>query len=265
MPSWQIEIDDDRCFEIEMLNNDPARCLSGMLKHLRHLPLPFMDELDNPYRINPERTRQHLIESARRLDMELDPSQLDQQGYLNHLHQIYERGYDGRREWMAFHESIHAYELLLLDIVPEVAWLDYREQAGQVQIPITDELLATSVAQVCAGDVFVAYAELGKPPYTYWRDREPDDIDRLCELSRPWTNFKPRIGIALADRNLHPADWQDFLAWFEPRADQYWAGVGVAPRPVEQQQGVLPVGHLTNWPGFRHALIDGHRPVRIRA
>ena len=145
-----------------------------------------------------------------------------------------------------------------------MVWVDWKDQAGRIETPITDELLDELVSVVRAGDVFVAYAELGKPPYTYWRDREPNDTARMCELAAPWKSFKPRIGIALADRELHPSDWPEFCAWFESVQDAYWQGLKLPARPVSQQQCVLPVGRVEDWQHLKALMTNGHAIQRIR-
>ena len=263
MSAWQLQLSDGSNLGIDLADTKAGTALQALLKHLRHIPIPFDPTLDNPYGISLGTTRWNLVKCAKNVGLDLDVDRLEDQRYLNHLHEVYEKNYDGDRRWLPFHENIHAYELLMLGIRPDIAWVDWKELAGRMEQPVAPELWSHMVSEIHAGDVFVAYAELGKPLYTYWRDGEPDDIQRMATLAAPWRSFKPRIGIALADRQLHPDDWDDFVEWFTPREQQYWQQLGLEPRPIEHQQCVLPVGNMPSWQELKHKLLDGTNITRM--
>ena len=58
--------------------------------------------------------------------------------------------------------------------------------------------------------------EYGKTPYTYWRDDEPNDINRLIELAKPMIRLNFKISIALADiaMTICQQDQLEFDNWF---------------------------------------------------
>jgi hypothetical protein len=190
----------------------------GMFKHLQHVPIPFQD-WDNPgfYQDHGlDILAQRLKELGSRLDIPVDVDRCGQQDYLNQLHQAYELGYNGTSDWLSFHEYLHFCERINYDHVRKHALvIDYREKAGRLERPFDNDWLQDSVTRVTAGDVFIGWAELGKVPYDYWDDGEPNDIDRMCELAKPWLLLKPTLMIALEDYDfLDKKRRSEFEAWW---------------------------------------------------
>jgi hypothetical protein len=261
--AWQIELSNGTAIELTLCNTAAGISLASMLKHLQHVQVPFAD-LDNPYYKNTMDLDSYMVEQAAQVGIDIDVSKLRDQLYLNHLHWIYEEQYDGGSVWLGFHESIHAIEERNRGTEPLIAKINWRTQAGKITQPLTFDIQQCAVGQVCAGDVFVAYGELGKPLYTYWRDQEPDKLARVLQLCAPWTQFKPNIGIALNDIELKPTDWDQFLEWGQRINTMYWNALDMPARDLAWQYSVISVGQVNNLDLLKQGLQQGHQIIRIK-
>lgn len=188
-------------------------------QHLQHVDIPF-HSWDNPYD-NSDKYAE-LCKCAHELGISVDPEPGDQ-AYFNRLHKEYEVGYNGEPKWLEFHELVHICETTGHNLFRRRALhIDYREKAGQLQRAFDPKWIEQGVTSVRRGDIFVMEAELGKMPYSYWADGEPDDLARLHELAKPWLWLKPQLLIAVEDIDLMAnADRKGFAEWWEPR-QQAW-------------------------------------------
>jgi hypothetical protein len=80
--------------------------------------------------------------------------------------------------------------------------IDYNEKSGLLEKPFDRQWLKDAKSKITAGDVFICWQELGKTPYTYWSDNEPNDIVRMQQVIKPWVKLKPNIFVALEDIDL---------------------------------------------------------------
>jgi len=262
-----IEID------LNLIDSPIANLYNKACKHLQHIQIPFV-KWDSPY----YRTRLSLLDCVNQLEfygnqlgIEVNQHECLNQSrdYLNHLHKIYEKQYDGNATWLYFHEHIHICE----DYNSPMAWsvaIDYREKAGPLVKKITLSDLTNLKIRVKKGDAYIAWSELGKTPYQYWINQEPNDISRICELSKPWIFFRPKLSIALDDI--------DFLHVFEitkikiEEFNQWWAcwqvdwceHWGLSDWTMEQMYGVNVVGNVPEVERLSALLAQDIYPVKVR-
>jgi len=237
-------------------------------KHLSHVPIPFKP-WDNPW-YKKNYSLLNLVELldlyARRVGVSIDTDQCLQQNqlHLNYLHKIFEEHYNGSPDWMDFHNHIHICEQYHLPI-SKYAIIDYRHLAGPFVKPMHPDWTNSSSIKIKAGEVFTRWAELGKIPYHYWRDGEPDDIDRLCVLSKPWISMKPRILIALEDIDgLADVDVAQFESWWNRRR-QAWSQHWNQPNyTVEQMFSSVIFGRISNYKLVVENLKNNILPTQIK-
>jgi hypothetical protein len=234
--------------EIILNNSLVSTTILQLFKHLRHVSIPFY-AWDNPY-FKDNYSWDNLVSDlhyyGRIVDVDVDRTALQtlNQPYLNHLHYVYEKNYNGSREWLEFHEHIHACEEYFEK--RKTVYLDYRETSGLLEKQFDHNWLKDSATYLKAGDIYVQWAELGKIPYNYWRDGEPDDIDRICQLAKPWLILKPKLRIAVEDidmlENKKITEFNQWWAKYQDKWCQYWQ---IASWPVETQFAQLPFGNIT--------------------
>jgi len=237
-------------------------------KHLSHVPIPFKP-WDNPW-YKKDYSFKEVVELldmyAKKVGVVIDRDQCLQQNqiYLNYIHKVYEEYYDGSSSWLDFHEHIHICELYDRPI-SKYASIDYRHLAGPLIKPMRPDWINLAASKIKAGEVFTSWSELGKIPYDYWQNNEPDDIDRLCVLCKPWISMKPRILIALEDIDgLANVDVVNFEPWWNQRHQawsQYWNWPNFT---VEQMFSSVVFGRIPNYKLVVENLKNNILPTQIK-
>lgn len=229
-----------------------------MIKHLQNLTVPY-NTFDNPYNVTQETVCNELIRhaSSSNIKVDVDQTRLWDQQYINYLHELYENGYNGNYDWLLYHEAIHALEVLNGRMQDTGHYkIDYRSFAGPVQVEFTpDDLLHLMPEwQVVSGDCYIRFSELGKTPYQYWFDNEPNDLDRVIELAKPMKTFRPMLCIAVVDGRPSPTDALEFTQWFSKYKSEWCHHWGLEDWTLEQMFGVIKLGRVTEFDLF-HSLI----------
>ena len=105
--------------------------------------------------------------------------------------------------------------------------------------------------------MYTEWCELGKIPYNYYRDNEPNDLNRLCELAKPWLKLHPKLCVALepidflANRTL-----AGFATWWEGYERDWCKHWKLESHSLAQQFGVIVVGHV-NPHNIDNLLVNG--------
>ena len=264
----QVIFKNDQTVEIEMNSTPLALAYKKIIKHLQHVPLDFRD-WDNPNflkSIELPHLVDQLIYYGSLVGVAVDKNLCLQQSqeYFNTMHILFEKGYDGNPDWLKYHENLH-----LCESYPEIKRnsiaLDYREKAGLLIKPIDPALIQNIQTSVSAGDAFVTWSELGKHPYVYWRDKEPNDLKRLCELAKPWITFIPTLRIAFNEASFEPLiDVQQFNSWwsnYEEDWCRYWK---IKEWKLHHMCSAVVIGHVQNFDTFRDLVEQNIAPIYVK-
>jgi hypothetical protein len=262
MKNIEVTFDNNKKYVITTQPNSISDSITSMLKHLTNVPLEFHN-FDNPYRHTYQTCLTQLVQAAKTFDIPVDVNRLHDQSYLNYLHTLYENGYNGNPDWLQYHEGIHLLELLINGICKSTVNLGYKEKAGPLKRNYTYDELSTCQIQFSAGDCFVEFNELGKIPYHYWADNEPDDIQRFCELSKPMLSLNFKITVALQDINAMPADVDKFNSWFSQYKSTWCQHWNIPDWTMEQMMGGMLIGKIDNITGFDESLGQGYVPIKL--
>jgi hypothetical protein len=266
----QLTFSDQSTIELLFLNNSIGQAYSKIYKHLSAVPIPFRS-WDNPYYsdilpLTYNETVEQLVTCGRLLSVDVDAMRClsQDQEYFNFIHQIYEKRYNGNTTWQDFNRYIHVCEGYFTQDNNKILCIDYREKAGLLQKSMTTEWLQTTTTQIKQGDIFVSWAEIGKTPYEYWRDKEPSNIKRMYELAKPWLKLKPRILVAMnnIDR-LTDIDVDQFEMWWEPYQKnwaQYW---GLPRWNTNDIFGVIVLGKVSQIDLLTQNLKNNIIPTKI--
>jgi len=241
-------------------------------KHLQYVDLPYKDWLNPCYK------SQHSFKSlvdklahfGKLLDIDIEISRcltLDQT-YYNEIHQTYEDNYNGNPVWLDFHYHLHLCENYKRQSLSSF-YLDWNEKAGPLTKKINKDLYTDLTTKITAGDVFTRWSELGKPPYQYWEDGEPNNIKRICELAKPWDNFVPMLCIAmqdvdLIDNLLNRIDVNEFNKWWKIYENDWCKHWGIKKWSLQDMRGVLVYGTIDNIELLNYNLMNNISPVRIK-
>jgi hypothetical protein len=265
-----LTLKDNSIVEIKLDQNPVSEYIEKSFRHLQHLPIPFhiFDHLTY-YKKDKELLYSTLVDSAKKLNINVDVSQLTNQTYLNSLHKIYELGYNkGSNIWLEFHEMIHAIESITntdTHPIPNEMIINFRDLAGPLEKPFDRNYLEYAVQLVTKGTCFCRWGELGKIPSQYWLDNEPDDTQRLCQLAKPWTVLRPSFVIALddIDFSLSSDQQQKFNSWFDKHKQiwiQYWK---LSSWTESEMYSVIPIGKVNNLSSLIDKVQSGIFPIKV--
>lgn len=259
---------DGHAIEIELTDNPVSRYMLGCAKHLQHLDLEFNDR-DNPLStVDRARMEHRLVECGRLVGVQVMPDRLGQQQYLNELHDLYLQGYPITHDpnWLSFHDDLHSLEDHDNDDRVSV-WVDYKHRAGPLIRPFDRRLLQHSVADVRAGDCCVTAHELGKTLWNYYRDRDLDTREHICQVVRPWQYLKPIMNIFYRPARVGDHRYRQdsaFRRWVDsvsPEWSQHWGITDWTPMELDAQ---LHIGRVMDLGGLVSRLERGHTPIRLR-
>ena len=257
----------DSNLKIKLYNNPLAEFIYSKYKHLKHLPLNFNDRdiFLNKKNTDIDLAKKALIEHANNISITVDATKLNEQNYLNYLHEIYEKNFDGAETWLKFHEHIHVLETLNAnqDHQPIISF-DYRTLTGHLQSSFKREYYKYSTATVEKNQCFLRWQELAKPPYYYFINKEPDNIKRLCELAKPWVTLRPSIHVACDNINfLENVNISAFDDWFVEFKDQWCHHWGITDWDSTETFKVIPIGEIEDADKLVNNIKNNNLPLRI--
>jgi hypothetical protein len=259
-----LTLNDNSKFDIEFIQNPISEYIEKSLRHLQHLPVPFhIYDYLNYFSKNTELLYNNLVDSAKKLNIDIDVAQLTDQSYLNALHKMYELGYNkGSNVWLEYHEMIHSIESAnhtSIRDVPDEVIVNFREKAGLLEKPFNRDYLKYGEQKVVAGTCFCRWGELGKIPSHYWKDGEPDDTKRICQLAKPWTVLRPSFIIALEDMNfeLSLESRREFNLWFANHKQAWMQHWNLESWTEDEMSLVIPIGQIKDVLAFANKIHSG--------
>jgi hypothetical protein len=252
-----------------ILNQTPVALIyQKIYKHLQHVPVPFRD-WDSPFYFYNHSLQQivnKLVMYAEKVNVPIDQQRClaQDQNYLNSIHKIYEKNYNGDPAWLDFHEHIHLCEEEHPRRLKNLQ-IDYREKSGLLERPFDYNWLEHATTKIKAGDVFVRWSELGKTPYSYWDNDEPDDMLRMQELIKPWIKLKPIIFVALEDKDLqkNPKEFAEFESWWAQYSEElckYW---NIPLWALNNMSKFLVLGKVVDIDTIITPLKNNAKPIRV--
>lgn len=258
-------LDNDNEYHINIDNENPlGKYILDSFKHLQNLPL-CLGLRDLPIKYDKSYLHNQLLDTSKELGLNID--QRTDQSYLNYLHTIYEKQgplNDLNETWLEFHELIHLIEECNNHFVKTSIHIDYRNKAGLLEKPFSREYLDYSTLTYKKGDVVMTWAELGKTPYAYWKNGEPNDIDRIKQLAKPWTTIRPCFEIKITDgSSLKVTDKNMFIAWFSQYMKEWMDHWQILDWTYEEQFCYIKIGEIDNLDNLLSDINLGNLPVRI--
>jgi hypothetical protein len=266
--------------QIELDKNHPIvqEYIIPAYKHLQNIPLNCIDQdFGIVYKKNSIETINLL---ATKLDIEIDNNKLYNynQDYLNQLHQIFEENiYSNQRlaldEWLIFHESIHSieecYQTGNNEIISDILSINHRTLAGPLSkkfdIKKYKEFLLPNTTQ--PGLVTVDWCELGKKPYRYWLDKEPDNIERIKQLCKPWLTLYPKLDLRLRNQKRKKTfDIDAFNNWWDKYSKEWCSHYNLDSWTYEEQNSCFVIGKVTeeSLEKILHWQENNFKPNRIK-
>ena len=265
----KIFFDDGTNINVTLYDNVLKEYAQRCFKHLQHVDVPFRkrDGIEFLLTTTVNEQVEVLNNFGNKLGVIVDQQKclsLDQ-FYLNFLHQVYEENYNGNPIWLDFHETIHILEQFSTgEIYKKQLNIKYRESGGLLEQKFQEHYKSKFVTQLKCGQLFLSWGELGKTPWDYWQNQEPDNITRICELAKPWINLKPQFFVCLSDTDLlknHRKHLDKFLSWWEPYKKDWCAHWNIQNWSWQDMFSVIPIGQVENLNELADAM---HRGAAIK-
>jgi hypothetical protein len=261
-----IILDNENQYSIELDDNPLSEYYKKCLKHLQHIRLNY-SIFDYPkYRVTSDTIKSIFLESSKHLGVNIDIDQLTKQDYLNYLHGVYEVEYPRTQDpiYLDFHEMIHLSEACFVknNVFDNIVTINFRNNAGLLQKTFDRTHLSYGTTKVRKGTCFLRWNELGKTPYSYFIDNEPDNIDRLCELAKPWTTLRPALYVALEDVDFN-RDLSNFNDWFRKYEEEWKSHWGLHDWSPEEQFTVISIGVVREIDDLEKDIESGSIIVRV--
>lgn len=257
---------DNDSIKIDLYNNPLADYVHSKFKHLKNVPLHFNDTdiYFNPAVNDFEVAAARISAYASNLNVTIDAAKLADRQYLNYLHEVYEKNFDGSEPWLKFHEHIHIIEKIAANIKPDpLVSINYRTLAGQTEKPFQREYYTYATTTVKKNQCFLKWQELGKTPYQYYANKESNNITRLCELAKPWITLRPSLHIACEDIDyLNGIKLDAFNSWFAEYKDSWCQHWNITDWDSTDEFKVIPIGE-TNADRLVNNIKNNNLPIKI--
>ena len=263
---------DNSTIELAIDNSQVGTVYQKIYKNLTHVPIPFL-KWDNPYylkNISYNELVNQLMIYAKQVSVDVDKElclQKNQQ-HFNDIHKIYEKNYDGRKVWLDFHEHIHMCEEYHYPC--RILHIDYREKSGLLEKKFDMAWMSTATTKIKKGDIFIEWSELGKTPVGYWKNNEPNNINRLCELSKPWLKLRPKLLIATEDidklkdiETLDNIKIDDFNRWWEQYNAPWCKHWGIERWSIVDMNSVIVFGKVPEIDTLIGYLKNNIMPIKV--
>jgi hypothetical protein len=225
--------EDGKFVEILLEKNPVADFYAGCVKRLQHVNLEFNTRHNplDPMSSNITEIKKIFEKHADNLGINVDFEHLEDQNYLNELHDKYIDSHVLKvkdRSWFVFHDYLHLLEDILQDKKNKRTniFFDYKGNAGPLIKKFDRGLLKYSRTTYSAGDCFITFSEKGKDLYRYFLDNEPNDIERMCKIAKPWLYLRPVLNLYVFAPTVQlPAEDKHFIKWLSKNRDEwcrYW-------------------------------------------
>lgn len=265
----KIILDNGKEYVITLIDSPIKNKIIKALKHLQNIKLPS-SKFDNTIFYTFDSAIEQLLYYSNVLGITLEVGKIKDQSYLNILHKIYEENYsaNGKNDnnWLLYHEALHVVEKLLnKSRVPKSITFDYKNLAGYTNTSYSFDELQTFKLNGQPGECFVAYNELGKTPYHYWKDKEPDNFERFCQLAKPMLRFNFAIKLFLEENDFSKLEGLDeFINWFSKYKKDWCNYHNIPDWSIEQMLGEIPIGYCKDWEKILDEVSKGAVPLYLK-
>ena len=229
------------------------------IKKIKHLKRVAIDSVESNIIdvSNIQDIYKEFCEFANLEPMGIEP--LDQ-SKLNKLHKIYEEQNEtlsrikNNEILYKFHHSIHYNENVKgsKDQLV-VGW-------GVYEGPLTEQFDCYSyyADKIEKNNIYLPWAELGKKPFAYYTDKEPNNQKRVNELCKPHITFRAKFFMSLKD--ITPSEFTpDFSKWFDQYKQAWFKAYKIQEYTPIHEHSAPMLAHTNNkqdLTGFKFVRIE---------
>lgn len=165
----------------------------------------------------------------------------------NILHDItvstqYDYSLDVRDIFHRMHRNIHSLEYSMQKTVFDSIYAGWGEKEG----PLTSnfDYLPYDLYRKCIpGTINLIWAEFGKTPWQYWKDRDLNDVQHLLKTCKPHMTFRAQFSLSISESSDQFDS--EFEQWFDSYRDAWQQKYGCDWTPMYQWGGI-PLAYPTD-------------------
>ena len=128
----------------------------------------------------------------------------------------YEHDIEIRNIFHRLHRKIHLLEKVFSNSIKDCLDVEWGEKGGPLTTQHERSLYQYYDLKLYAGNIYHRWAEFGKTPYTYWKNKDIDDQRHFLNTCRPHMTFRPGFSLCISD-----ITYEDFNEEFERWFDRY--------------------------------------------
>jgi len=261
--------EDEKFVEILLEKNPVADFYASCIKRLQHINLEFNTRHNplDPVRLNLKEVKKKFVEYANNIGIAINIKKLDNQIYLNQLHDKYTTSCVVGHAWFVFHDYLHLLEDILQDKKNKRTniFFDYKEHAGPLIKTFDRALLKYSKTVYSAGDCFITFSEKGKDLYRYFLDNEPNDIKHMCKIAKPWLFLRPVLNLyvlAPAVQQL-PEKNKKFIKWVLKNKNEWCQHWNINNWEPNETIAKIPIGTVSDLEFIKKRFSVNNYPKKI--
>lgn len=263
--------EDGKFVEILLEKNPIADFYAGCIKKLQHITLEFNPRHNplDPVRSNLEEIKKRFVEYANNIGVIVNIENLENQPYLNELHSKYTESdvlKNKDHAWFLFHDYLHLLEDILQDKKNKRTniFFDYKDRAGPLIKKFDRELLKYSKTSYSVGDCFITFSERGKDLYRYFLDNEPNDIEPMCEIAKPWLYLRPVLNVYVFAPVIQiPEEDKKFINWLSKNKKEWCQHWNIDNWEPNETIARLPVGTVNDIEFMKKRFSVNNYPKKI--
>lgn len=211
------------------------------LQHLHRLPLSDSHSVYQPW---PDTNRYEIKslheEFCRAVKIEFEILDYSRQGNLNLLHELYEQHHDLAVDihpdiLYKFHRAIHETQNLNLKIQYDNLEFGWGTLEGPLEQKINMNIYYSDILK--HGNLYLKWSELGKLPFQYFSDGEPNNQTRFNALAKPNQTLRAKFSLQLSENKFQFTN--EFNDWFEKYKTGWLSHHGIDDwRAIDEISGV---------------------------
>ena len=135
------------------------------------------------------------------------------------------------------HRQVHRLERNFNNIVQNRVHIGWGEKEGLLKTTFTESPYPYYNKKLSPGNLYMMWNEFGKTPYTYWIDRDLDNVEHFMATCKP--QITARAEFVLCYRSITHQEFDtNFYTWFESYRLPWMEKYGIVWTPTHEYGGV---------------------------
>jgi hypothetical protein len=244
----------DHKLHYQLADNPIAEEWIKKIKHASRIPLDQFYTSKNEKNINQKEINLAISKDIEMLnntvgriyDIKLEYDQND----CNLLHALtvkhqYEYNLETRDIFHRLHRKIHLLEGVFSNSIKH--WLDveWGEKGGPLTTQYKQSPYQYYDLEMLAGNIYQLWAEFGKTPYVYWKNKDMNNEEHFINNCKPHSTFRPGFSLCINDINYETFN-EEFEKWFDKYRRVWQEKYNVADISAYGHGGVLLATPIDN-------------------